>query len=255
MPPERMIDAWRRIYDTCGSSHIYITGGEPFYFPGFTDVVRVLTTWHRIHITSNVSLPLDEFVSRTDPQKISLNASFHPQHMDLAAFTKQVLRLRNAGFKCAVCYLAHPLQLREMMSYRKYFSGFGIDMDVTRFSGVYDGKQFPHEYSPAQLELIGLVEKRDPVEKKHRYAEAFQIPSHGSDGSGPDHPLLPDELPCNAGVTYANVNAAGDVKRCGREHASRLGNIFEGTFSFLDEPRPCSSADANCPERIYCEVS
>jgi hypothetical protein len=66
------------------------------------------------------------------------------------------------------------------------------------------------------------------------------------------HPQVPIEKGlCNAGVTYANVNVAGDVKRCGYMQYPILGNIYQNTVSLFEAAQPCPHV-CGCTEKYYC---
>ena len=112
--PGEIEEAWKKVFDAYGRCFIRITGGEPFLYPYFAEIISRITKFHKVHVTSNLSQGLDDFVSKTDPRSVEMNSTFHPSRAGYGDFANQVLKLRRAGFKCEACYLAHPSQLREM---------------------------------------------------------------------------------------------------------------------------------------------
>jgi len=175
-------------------------------------------------------------------------------HISCDDFKDQVLRLRNAGFECSVCYLAHPRQLREMLSFKMYFAQFGIHMTTTQFSGTCGGKQFPSEYSSVEIELLARVTQCPSEEMSE--PSVMLSPVHDKHWFLPVQPrqsLVAEQL-CNAGVTYANINVHGDVKRCGCSQSIPLGNIYLSTLVLLTDAQPCTQA-LGCSEIKYTSSS
>ena len=51
---------------------------------------------------------------------------------------------------------------------------------------------------------------------------------------------------CRMGQMYARIYPDGQVSRCCGNGALKLGNILEGSFSLLEEPRPCECDSCPC---------
>lgn len=248
VPAERLQKAWEWVYDTYGSSLIHLTGGEPFAYPDFVDLVAGISRFHRLHITTNLSLPLEQFIARADPEKTALNATFHPLYIAPEIFKNGLLCLRNAGFSCSVCYLAHPCQLREMLHYKRYFLAHGINMTVTPFWGVWNGRVYPQAYTVQECCLI-------------------EQETHHMDGCGrkipPGEIVKPDNLPgkivpepsggtlCHAGCTYAAIGQDGVVRRCGQSESGSLGNLYDRTMRLTAVPSPCTAVFCRSREFRY----
>lgn len=157
---ERM---WKKVHDTHGPGLIQITGGEPFEYPGFIEIAARLSRLHLVHVTTNLSHQIDALKTALDPARVAFNATFHPRYIDHKIFLSRVLSLRNQGFSCDVCYLAHPSQLQEMLKYRKTFLRNKINMAVVEFRGTWQGREYPKEYSENEKALIRSVRDRDTI--------------------------------------------------------------------------------------------
>ena len=103
LPPEAIAEAW---HDSGYQWHISISGGEPFVYKGFVKLIGLLTPIHLVNITSNLSLPLDDFVKNIDPSLIpSFVGSYHPTQFRRgghALFMRNIELLKEAGFHVSV---------------------------------------------------------------------------------------------------------------------------------------------------------
>jgi len=68
--PEEIEEAWKYIFDKYGSCYISITGGEPFLYPEFTEIIFRILKYHKLHITTNLSMPLEDFIQKISPEKV-----------------------------------------------------------------------------------------------------------------------------------------------------------------------------------------
>ena len=51
--------------------HLHITGGEPFLYPQFADLCKLLTQQHFISINSNLSSPrVNDFAEQINPERV-----------------------------------------------------------------------------------------------------------------------------------------------------------------------------------------
>jgi MoaA/NifB/PqqE/SkfB family radical SAM enzyme len=244
--PDEIENAWKKVsaaYGTCG---IYITGGEPFLYPGFVDIIVKIARYHRIHVTTNLSLPLDAFLEKADPQRVELNATFHPRHMELELFSRQLLSLHAAGFACGACYLAHPSQLREMLHYKRFLKEAGRELAITEFCGRYEAREFPAGYTPDEKSFIAYVDQWDSshddvraLGKWTRYSPTVENTCPPAEGS--------DNTFCRAGFDCADVSLDGTVRPCSLSPL-RLGNLFEGSITLLEQSHACAMmADCRKP--------
>lgn len=229
---DEIISAWKQVYDSYGTCVIYVTGGEPFLYPDFVGIVNGITAYHRVHITSNVSLPLDDFIATVDRCRVELNATYHPQYMELKTFAEQVRRLQDAGFRCGACYLAHPAQLREMLNYRRYLKTRGIDLGITEFCGTHAGREYPGAYSADERAFLSYVTRWNSS------ADDAQFLCRNTERMAPADAT---EVPCSAGVLFADINLDGTVRPCSASPAC-LGNLYQRTLVLLEQPQICTTA-------------
>ncbi len=241
---DEVCSAWENIYDEHGPIKIYITGGEPFLYPGFADIIYKLSKMHVIHVTTNLSVPLEEFILKNDASKVEINSTFHPLKTDHFKFAGNVIKLRKAGFICNVCYLAHPLQLREMLNYKRYFKGLNIDMALTQFCGKYNGKEYPHAYSIEELKLMDITERwgKDQDDMNMLCEERDSSGSINLETNQKSSGAC-----CNAGMDFAVIGVDGSVRPCGQLQGPLLGNIFKYDLKLLELPLNC--IESNCRRR------
>src|SRR3989339_318950 len=238
-------DAWAEIYRAYGASCIFISGGEPFLYPDFTEVICRISKLHKIHITTNLSQHLDVFISKNSPERVELNSSFHPMFMEVREFSGQVTRLKNAGFTCGVCYLAHPAQLREMVNYQKYFKSLDISMAVTQFRGTYCGKKYPESYTPEEKEYMDYVSKYPaPFDIRHRHKKRTGKKESTEEQAHDEMKLTP----CLSGYKSVIVLENGDIKMCPELPDITLGNIFDKSAGLFSQKYICDVQ--NCPDPV-----
>ena len=241
---EEIDAAWKRIYNKYGQSRIRITGGEPFLYTGFPDIVAKISKYHFMHITTNLSSPLEEIISKSDPSDVEFNATFHPMRIDAQKFANQVLKLKKAGFTCGACHLAHPMQIRELLNYKRYFKSLGIDMAITLFNGEYLGKIYPEAYSDDERQYFNYAERWDNEKTEMNELRRLRIMHFPRETGSPQKnvdPYTGETIQCGAGKDYAVVGVDGSVKPCARLDGPILGNIYKGDVVLLNEYIDCKN--------------
>lgn len=225
---------WSRIDDRYGCVHIEITGGEPFLYPNFIELVKSLSAIHTVKVTTNLSGDIETFAGEIDPERVNLDLNFHELFIDLDTVTKKALILKNNGFKAGICYLAYPPQMQEEKIRRldEHFRNLGIGFALAAFWGEYQGKRYPESYSASEREFmrpfLGDIDRLT----YHLNAES------------------PRGKLCNAGHMYAGVHSNGDVVRCGPLADKVIGNIRDEDFRLLDKPLPCEADTCPCNEYV-----
>ncbi len=232
LSPDEWMKHWRRVYDKYGSIRIEITGGEPFIYPNFIELIKRLSSIHRVKITTNMSGDIETFVKEIDPQKVNLDLNFHPLFADIDTFIRKALILKKSGFKAGVCYLAYPPQMGKINFYRKYFEENGINFALAAFWGEYRGKTYPDSYTQEEIEFI-----------RPFLGDIDRIVYHLK-GESPRGKL------CNAGYKYAVIQADGKVIRCGQLPDKAISNFLDDNFHLLDRPEPCEADYCPCNEYI-----
>lgn len=152
----RLTEVWRRLHTLYGSCHIELSGGECSSYPGFYELMGMLTRWHTITMDTNLSFDAERFASSLDVRRIRMSASFHPQYATFEAFLARCLALRDKGIdQIFVNYVAYPDQLARMGEYKREFKRHGISCFVQPFQGVYRKQAvYPDSYTPEERALI-----------------------------------------------------------------------------------------------------
>ena len=227
LTPEEWLKHWQRIYERYGRCYIAITGGEPFTYPNFLELISRLSKVHYpINISSNSSGDLDSFVQAVSPKRVSLSLSFHPQFDELDIFLERVRFLRDNKFDGCINFLAYPPYLNDLKYYINQFESIGEKLKIIPFRGIYREIAYPAGYTKEEKSLIGLKEERiNKIRKKGTVCFAGRQ-------SGL---LLPD----------------GEVSRCGQLwYNCIIGSFFDFNFKLSDEPQICSAETCPCDEDI-----
>jgi len=232
LEPEEWMVHWKRVYDRYGPCHIEITGGEPFLYPKFIELVKALSTIHTVKVTTNLSGDVERFAGEVNPERVNMDLNFHVLFIDLETVTNKALILNKAGFKAGVCYLAYPPQMQadKIRFYDRHFRDRGIGFALAAFWGEYGGKRYPAGYTGEEREMM-----------KPYLGDIDRITYHLNAES-------PRGKMCNAGYNYAGIHANGDVVRCGPMADKVLGNILKQGFRLLDAPLPCEADTCPCNE-------
>jgi len=225
---EQWNEVWHRIYVKYGSCQIRITAGEPFTYPRFVDIVETLSKEHDLQITTNCSMPkvMKDFVQRANPRRVELDCTFHPLELTFDKFTDSVLLLRNAGFTANVCFLAYPLQMPQMLEYKRRFKERGIHMNMAIYWGPFGGKTYPHAFTAEEKKAI-------------KEAIGYEV---GPETVGLE-PLSVKGKLCGAGQRYAVIHCDGKVFRCGQlgRDEECIGDILDPHFELFKEGQPCTA--------------
>jgi MoaA/NifB/PqqE/SkfB family radical SAM enzyme len=218
---------WARVHEKYGRCVIIVTGGEPFTYPNFVELISRLSELHYpINITSNSSGDLDAFVREVDPQRVSLSLSFHPAFVNLNVFLERLRLLRENGFQGCINFLAWPPYLRDLPGYRERFNSVGETLKVIPFRGIYREMAYPWSYTEKELSVMGIdngwfegIRKRGNL--------------------------------CPAGKTTALLLPEGLVVRCGQIfYRFVVGNFFDPSFELLKEALPCEVEICPCEEDV-----
>ncbi|MFH1414635.1 MAG: radical SAM protein [Elusimicrobiota bacterium] len=249
--PEEIDTAWKYIFGKYGEFMLYITGGEPFLYPGFVEIVKSLSKYSFLHITTNLSYPVNDLLKAVSPERVSFNCTYHPRYMEIDRFIRRIIDVRKEGFICDVCYLAHPGQLREMLSYKKYFRASGIDMALTVFWGNHRGIEYPKGYTEGQKLYYRYTAEWAP-EQSDRNLVVTGREKIEEQINDLDPGLSLDKM-CKAGYNYATVKVNGDILRCGQLSGPLLGNIFRHDLEMLERETKCRVDYCRSREIEYTE--
>ncbi|MCX5778296.1 MAG: radical SAM protein [Elusimicrobia bacterium] len=224
---------WERIYRRYGRASILITGGEPFYYPGFIDIVAAISQVHYpINISTNSSGDLTAVVEKWDPQRVSLSFSFQPNFNTLSEVIERTRFLADKGFaRSYINFCAYPPYLSDLDRYVAQARNAQEILKIVPFYGVYGGKDYPAGYSDTEKMQLGITPAWETnVMRRGKY--------------------------CTAGKNTALIYPDGKVARCGQigERIS-VGNIFDDDFALLERAQPCDVDFCPCLEAELSELN
>ena len=193
----------REIYDDLGSftvTSLECGGSEPTIHPQVRDILEVCTRYGMVSVPINNSIPPEEWIPRTRPERVLARAALHPQgEGELSVFLERLLHIRDTGATVAVVFVAHPERLGKIEEYRNYFANHHIDMEVVAFQGEWRGKKYPVSYTQEERSILQL--------------DVFS--------SWWYHRLIPDlairdfsGIPCLAGFRSLYVGSDDKIRRC-----------------------------------------
>jgi len=208
---------------------VHMSGGEPFMFPGFVALCQGLSKGHFISINTNLaSDDVADFASRVPADRVAkIVAAIHmPERelrgLELDAYARNYLVLRQAGFDVTALYVLYPPLLPRLADDMDKLRSLGVDhLRAKVFKGVYEGVRYPEGYSEEQKALI-LANSGEYV---------FNRPYL-------DGMLSFQGQACTAGVTSFKVTVTGEVRRCASVPTA-YGNLYDGTFQPALANEPC----------------
>ncbi|MBN1823121.1 MAG: radical SAM protein [Endomicrobiales bacterium] len=224
-------DVWDRMYAEYGGCEIVVSGGEPFYYPDFTELALYMTEKHIMEFTTNLSWDVAKFERRIEPKRARFGTSFHPQHIDIREFIKKANVLRMSGYELWVNFVPWPPFLPKMREYKDVFEKEGMKLVLQPFLGDYEGKRYPQGYTGEEKMTLGIFTDEANVK-----AVDFKTTNES---------IKKGKL-CRMGENYAFIHPDGGTDRCCRDKTVKLGNVLDGTFRLLDEPQPCRADECNC---------
>ena len=262
LKPQEWLRIWKDIYNRYGQCHMQITGGEPFVYPEFIDLISGLAKMHSFSISTNLSWNVNEFIAKTQPEKIRIDAAFHPEFTNVDEFLNKLIKLKDSNYMTSVTMVAYPPLLAKIKDLGKVFKLGGFDLILYPYRGPFQDRDFPMEYSEEELillEELGLklgrnVSKRlenrhlttkfirDTDDKKNDIADSKQ-PQESPSIQKPTYKA------CRMGQRYAKILPNGDAFRCcasvwdetkNWESWGELGNLAKQTFNLLERPGPCN---------------
>lgn len=217
-----------------GPCLIHMSGGEPFLFPGFVELVERLAEQHYISINTNLSTTelVGDFVAAVPPKRVSeIVAAVHVVErerlgLSLADYASNFLNLERSGFPVKPLYVMHPAQFDRVESDLRTLAGLGVrKTQVKVFKGVFGGKEYPESYSEQERETLASIGT------EYDFTDAYLAGIRQSFKG----------LACTAGTSSFKVDVRGEVRRCATVPTS-YGNLFDGSFQPDTAPRPCSAS-------------
>jgi len=232
---ERWLKIWEDIFRKYGSCEIHITGGEPFIYPSFMELITRLSQIHTLEIITNLASDVNDIVKNVTPDRVRIGTTFHPEFADLEVFLDKHIILRKHGFETWSNYVAYPPQLEKMIGYKKEFAKLNIPFNIQPFMGHFQGRDYPKSYTDLELYYLKNCYANDDVVNIKTIEWKTGTEYKNTKGK-----------PCRMGQMYAKIYPIGDAYRCCADGSEKLGNLIDGTFELLDEALPCGCKQCFC---------
>lgn len=221
---EEWRDIWHKLFIKYGSIHIFMSGGEPSVYPGFFELVKILTKEHTVEVCTNLSWDVGRLIPEVSTQVLKVAATFHPTFANFDEFFKKILKAKEYLPDYQVYYVAYPGQIKQMPQHSKVFKAEGVKLIPLPLRGAgfvlnsEDEKKIVEEVSPYRGEKLEYQLQR----------------------------ISPKGKSCRAGRHYAVIRATGAVDRCSQYSDAGVGNILDENFELFTESRNC--------EKDYCPI-
>jgi MoaA/NifB/PqqE/SkfB family radical SAM enzyme len=171
-----------------------------------------------------------------------VDASFHPQFAGAENFLKKVEALMRREFFVKVVCVAYPPQLGDLAPVAAGARGLGAHFRAQPFNGIYGGRAYPAAYSEEERETIRTLNENNDANDAYRgLDEDIRIQTEYF-----LHDRKVGGRLCWAGQKYIAIRADGAIQRCSSVPDDRLGNFYEGRFSFFEEPKACRMETCCC---------
>lgn len=232
---------WDKIYDNYGSTHMRFSGGEPFIYPDFMELLGVLGEKHTLNVTTNLSFDAGELVKRAghiaEKAQLVISSSYHPEYHKLQDFIDKVLYLKNNGIYTSVSMVAWPPFLKDIPAAKEAMEKNNIQFQVIPLGGHFFDKDYPQGYTDAECDFLGTMAVT-VSNKASKDMYDFKVKKGDS--------KVKKRL-CRMGMNFGMIRPNGDVFRCCTfEKSAYLGNMIDGTFALLEKPGWCDLERCNC---------
>ncbi len=228
----KWLEIWDSIYDKYGSCHIHFSGGEPFIYPHFFDLITELVKRHTLEFSTNLSFDVTSFIEKIDSQKVRICASFHPEFSNFNEFLNKVNLLRKYNFSVLIAYVAYPPYLERMKKVKAECDRSGIRLSVQPFRGIFNNRKYPDSYTEYEMNIL-----RDCGQNFHSNKKMLDRGVNVGNGV----------RLCRMGERYGKIYASADVYRCCTTGAKRIGNLLDDdNFQLLREPAICELDSCLC---------
>jgi MoaA/NifB/PqqE/SkfB family radical SAM enzyme len=211
---------------------ILLSGGEPFLYPYIYDILARLSKKHILQITTNlINCDIDKLFNSLKPESVMMiSVSYHvTQKTDqnqIDDFINKYNLLKDNEYPVLVNYVSYPPLLNRIDEDYEYLKLRGIQsFSVLTFRGIYNGKEYPGSYDKQELALI----------KKYSIDASEMLIATAKTNFYRHY--------CDAGHSFFSMDENGNITRCGTIK-DNYGNLFKGTFTPDEKPKPCTSK--NC---------
>ena len=238
LKPDEWLNIWSEIYDNYGECEMVISGGEPFVYPEFVEIIKNISRLHIVELCTNLSSDIEPIMN-INPKRLRVGTSFHPEFAELKLFINKIKRLQDNGFEVWVNFVPWPPLFKEIKKIKGAFESEGIKVILQPFIGQYEGRQYPRGYTEEEKKYLGIFDDETNT-KTLEFKTTSQSNKKGK--------------LCRMGQNYGFIHPDGSVDRCCRDKSIQLGNIISKTFKLLEEPIPCQIDECNCSRAMLVET-
>ncbi|MCB4791206.1 MAG: tetratricopeptide repeat protein [Elusimicrobia bacterium] len=233
---EKIIDAWKNVSMKYGACRIRLDGGEPSVYPDFIRLVKELSNFHKLQINTNLSFNINKFIKEIDPKNVRIDASIHPEFMNIEEFAANLNKLKERGFKVIGVFVGYPPYVDRVDSYKRKLDEIDVPFIIHPFSGSLNDKKYPAAYTDYEFDKIYGIDKKSKIESDWR-----------KDKDDIKETVKETAKKCLMGFTYARIYPNGQAYRCCTDDGLlSLGNLFDGSFNLLEEPENCRNDNCRC---------
>jgi len=239
LDPNQWVKIWDDIYRRYGPCQISITGGEPFTYPNFIDLIARLQDLHTFEFSTNLFWDANEFMSKIRPDRVRINSSFHPEFESIKDFVAKLLLLKKNNYQPSITVVAYPPFLKDIADYKNKFEEAGFNLIIFPYRGPYKDKKYPNDYTDGEKELLKSLGSSVGSDTNKELYEIWVNKKEPQE----------QKAVCRMGQMYAKIIPNGNVYRCCaavHKDWGCLGNIVDGSFNLAAEPLPCSQRPQNC---------
>ena len=222
---EHEMTDWLEAMIRIGSPVAHIAGGEPTVLNGFEQFA--LEYPGSLRMTTNLWKHPSKWNIDFWGKFEYLTISFHPEHTsfedfrDRAKYLTEMFSNDDESPRLACTIVAHPKLLNDIERWVNELKAAGVNARGQYFN------------APAGSEL------RTYSDDQLKKLKDFNIPM-SSGTAGQEELDAPTLKLCDAGMYYTHINRRGEARRCSRDQ-TKLGNIFDGSFSWFKEEQKCAT--------------
>ncbi|MBB4313573.1 radical SAM protein [Roseospira marina] len=237
---EHTLAAWRDALIGIGAPLVHIAGGEPTVLKGFAEFVLGYPA--PLRMTTNLWRAPDRWPPGVWARFEYVTLSFHPDHTDFDAFAARAARLlalfhrrEDQRPRLACTIVADPRWIDALPDWIERLTALGLDARAQYLNRpVGDAGSTYTAADLARLRALGVPMSSDAAGQE----------AHADNGA----------KMCDAGMAYCHIDPRGNAHRCSRDPLW-LGNLFDGSFDWLDGPRRCETACTEACDRTFARFT
>ena len=122
---------------------VVFTGGEPFLYKGFADIINSINKKLSISIYTNFALNIENIIPEIK-RKVHIYISFHPQNTDISLFIKNiylVMNNQNISFNIHVIKANNDLQMNKALILSDKLKQMNIDISFDEDQRHFEGSK------------------------------------------------------------------------------------------------------------------